>query len=958
MRKKFNSKLLSVFTAMLLIFGLLNPSFVYGAEVPEANVDGGASEKANSEIEDNLEQKETEVQQELEEQPIIDEANGNQQEDENGEDASAEVIENKVTVEAESESSQTNEEVKTTESNQEESNPDPQTSNKPTTEVEPEKVEEQEVNVAEKEVAKQATNDVDSVKSVTLSGNFFSPNGDGKHDTVGLSVNLGAQTTFGVYIGDLTKDKVIGQLVDISTYQTGDHSFTIDGFYTPLEGGEKQKLPESIYRIILIDETGSKVLGASDELFVKTTATDFEINPIADPVKQQEYEVTGNVNDQLVELNKKMNELGGRFKVDDLMDASYTLTRPNGNKVENDVFITEDGTFTFRLYYLTTGEHTLTVRMNDGLGNKGAEKTITFNVEFEAPKASTVITHAELEGNVLSNENSSTKLNMDLKEKVTVTGVIFDALDPNGGDFNNGTIGSYVEWAKFPYGPGKIDFNVSLAYRPWVWFGDPFLPSLHESIYTIQLGASSDEVSYDDTVDVGPLFVKKSPSKIEVNQVDETIEQSTYEITGKIVDKFVEWGPSVKQIYGINYDVNDYLYVPYELTSHMDNETTNTELAKLNQDGTFTIPLKNLQTGDYTLTINARDKGAGSNTVEQVHFTVDNDSGPSEPEEPKEFNVILTPSTTEATDGSVSISVATDSDANIVALKWLAGNKTVEEFANEGNEIDLNTNAFSVEKNGTYTIYALNADGVSAVTVITIENINEPNDPSEPGDPTEPGDPSEPGNPTEPGDPSEPGDPTEPGDPNEPGNPTEPIDPSEPGDPTEPGDPSEPGDPTEPGNPSEPGDPNEPGNPTEPGNPSDPGNPTEPGDPNEPGNPTEPVDPSEPGDPTEPGDPSEPGDPTEPGDPSEPGDPTEPGNPNEPGNPTEPGKSDSDKPSNDNQPNKIERENKPVTVTPVSGNILPETATQSFNILAIGALIMMVGLSIIFVYRRKQSVTK
>lgn len=42
------------------------------------------------------------------------------------------------------------------------------------------------------------------------------------------------------------------------------------------------------------------------------------------------------------------------------------------------------------------------------------------------------------------------------------------------------------------------------------------------------------------------------------------------------------------------------------------------------------------------------------------------------------------------------------------------------------DEIDLETMIFTVEENGTYTIYALNADGVTALSTITISNITDP----------------------------------------------------------------------------------------------------------------------------------------------------------------------------------------------------------------------------------------
>ena len=46
--------------------------------------------------------------------------------------------------------------------------------------------------------------------------------------------------------------------------------------------------------------------------------------------------------------------------------------------------------------------------------------------------------------------------------------------------------------------------------------------------------------------------------------------------------------------------------------------------------------------------------------------------------------------------------------------------------------------AFTVEKNGKYTVYALNAEGVVALSTITISNITEFVDSTDKGDVTEP----------------------------------------------------------------------------------------------------------------------------------------------------------------------------------------------------------------------------
>src|SRR5690606_15559077 len=103
--------------------------------------------------------------------------------------------------------------------------------------------------------------------------------------------------------------------------------------------------------------------------------------------------------------------------------------------------------------------------------------------------------------------------------------------------------------------------------------------------------------------------------------------------------------------------------------------------------------------------------------------------------QPEEFEIDLNLDTTEETEDPVTVTITTTSDANIESLKWLAGDRTEEDFANTGNDIPLETMAFTVNKNGTYTIYALNAEGVAALTTVAITNIVEPEPDPDPVDP-------------------------------------------------------------------------------------------------------------------------------------------------------------------------------------------------------------------------------
>ena len=189
-------------------------------------------------------------------------------------------------------------------------------------------------------------------------------------------------------------------------------------------------------------------------------------------------------------------------------------------------------------------------------------------------------------------------------------------------------------------------------------------------------------------------------------------------------------------------------------------------------------------------------------------------------------------------------------------------------------------------------------------------------------------------------DPEEPEEPEDPTDPEEPEDPEDPTDPEEPEDPEDPTDPEEPEDPEDPTDPEEPEDPEDPTDPEEPEDPEDPTDPEEPEDPEDPTDPEEPEDPEDPTDPEEPKDPEDPTDPEEPEDPEDPIDPEDLEDPEVPTDPEEP----------KDQEDPIDPED-----SEDDGEVLPKTATNMFNFLLIGGVLVGLG-TIIFIVRRRNSV--
>ncbi|WP_413303067.1 GDSL-type esterase/lipase family protein [Bacillus sp. 1P10SD] len=88
---------------------------------------------------------------------------------------------------------------------------------------------------------------------------------------------------------------------------------------------------------------------------------------------------------------------------------------------------------------------------------------------------------------------------------------------------------------------------------------------------------------------------------------------------------------------------------------------------------------------------------------------------------------VLVPSTTEQTTDPVTINVNI-SAKKVLVLKWLSGEKTINDFSNNG--IDIVDNKFQVTKNDTYTVYLLDGLGLESVATIKIDTIKAKEEPA------------------------------------------------------------------------------------------------------------------------------------------------------------------------------------------------------------------------------------
>lgn len=287
---------------------------------------------------------------------------------------------------------------------------------------------------------------------------------------------------------------------------------------------------------------------------------------------------------------------------------------------------------------------------------------------------------------------------------------LWDAQNPSGGPFGDGYLG-YFAFQPLPAGDWKL--KIDGTYFDWETGEKTEIP---EGVYTVDYNSwdlANETITF--LADDGPLFVKTSTPEIEFNKTEE-IKGSEYELTGSINDKFIDFKSAVEEAFGIPYDVNEKLTVTYRVTDKDGNDVGSGPVT-LKQDGSFAISLTKLPAGENTVTLHVEDIVANASDKE-VKLNVEG--------EQKDVHITLTPSTTEPTEGPVTVKVDTDSTSPLVSMKWLQGEKTVEDFANAGNDIDLEKSEFNVTENGTYTVYVKNSENVEAVQTITVENIKKP----------------------------------------------------------------------------------------------------------------------------------------------------------------------------------------------------------------------------------------
>src|SRR5699024_10460997 len=121
------------------------------------------------------------------------------------------------------------------------------------------------------------------------------------------------------------------------------------------------------------------------------------------------------------------------------------------------------------------------------------------------------------------------------------------------------------------------------------------------------------------------------------------INEPGYTVSGTIDDEFIDFKEIYEDAFEEEFDVEDYLSAEYELADS-DGEVVDDGAAELDQDVEFEASLSDLETGDYTLTVEV-DDSVGMSAEEEIDFHVEG------------LQISLEPSTSDYTKTPVTIDV-------------------------------------------------------------------------------------------------------------------------------------------------------------------------------------------------------------------------------------------------------------------------------------------------------------
>ena len=201
--------------------------------------------------------------------------------------------------------------------------------------------------------------------------------------------------------------------------------------------------------------------------------------------------------------------------------------------------------------------------------------------------------------------------------------LLWDYLNPEGGVNDNGNMG-YLHSANF-LDPGDHSIPINGFYLP---LGSNENEQIPDGVYSADLSAFIVDGGsfWFASALAGPLFVKSTSAEI-VAAAESVAEDSTYEFTGHLVDKYIDYKSALAE-FDLDYDLNTKIETAFEARDMNGNIVSNGPVT-LAQDGTFAFEVTGLKDGENNVTIFVED-AAGNES--EATYAVSYEA----PEEPKE----------------------------------------------------------------------------------------------------------------------------------------------------------------------------------------------------------------------------------------------------------------------------------------------------------------------------------
>ncbi|MFS0872772.1 S8 family serine peptidase [Paenibacillus xylanilyticus] len=303
---------------------------------------------------------------------------------------------------------------------------------------------------------------------------------------------------------------------------------------------------------------------------------------------------------------------------------------------------------------------------------------------------------------------------------------IFDGLNPDGGFYQDGYIG-YISG-------GNYDFNANARYKlawdgQYVDYTTEEETAIPDGLYTVDITSrGTDGKTYRE--DTPPFLVKKTapavtaPERLEIKQGESAV------INGNVDDLYFRIAPALKDGWNIEFDPSGSLEATYVVKKE-DGSIYRESTFEVKNDGSFSLPLDDIEAGKYTVELKVEDQQGLSGTA---NVALSLESNEPEPETP----ATKAPGKPVLSHNNGHVNGLLEGSYTVSMNMWWGENATSYKLYEDGVLIDtqkLTYNApmaqFAQTKiegktNGTYTYVAelTNDKGTTRSQTLTVRVIN------------------------------------------------------------------------------------------------------------------------------------------------------------------------------------------------------------------------------------------